>query len=115
MEELRKAKLDYDCLLVGSDQTWNPLISREQCLAYFLDFGEDQVRRVSFASSFGVNMWHKFVTLLHNYTTYDMLIIRFSLLMSYSIYNHYYYSVNFPNHFQQYPWTFIRKGIRIYF
>ena len=57
MEELRKAKLDYDCLLVGSDQTWNPLISREQCLAYFLDFGGDQVRRVSFASSFGVNMW----------------------------------------------------------
>ena len=57
VEELRKAKLDYDCLLVGSDQTWNPLISREQCLAYFLDFGEEQVRRVSFASSFGVNMW----------------------------------------------------------
>lgn len=27
VEELRKAKLDYDCLLVGSDQTWNPLIS----------------------------------------------------------------------------------------
>ena len=23
----------------------------------FLDFGGDQVRRVSFASSFGVNMW----------------------------------------------------------
>ena len=35
-------------LMVGSDQTCNPLISREQCLAYFLDFGGDQVRRVSF-------------------------------------------------------------------
>ena len=76
VEELRKAKLDYDCLLVGSDQTWNPLISREQCLAYFLDFGEDQVRRVSFASSFGVNMWpesHKELL-----SAIDKLLHRFS-------------------------------------
>ena len=26
-EELKKAELDYACLLVGSDQVWNPFIS----------------------------------------------------------------------------------------
>ena len=54
---LQQASLDYDCLMVGSDQTWNPNISGERFLMYFLDFGSDQVRRVSYASSFGVSKW----------------------------------------------------------
>ena len=41
VEELRKAKLDYDCLLVGSDQTWNPLILTNT-------FRADWMRRQSF-------------------------------------------------------------------
>ena len=31
LTELQQTKLNYDCLIVGSDQTWNPLISQKQC------------------------------------------------------------------------------------
>lgn len=57
MDALQDAILDYDCLMVGSDQTWNPEISRERCLAYFLNFGAENIKRISYASSFGVAVW----------------------------------------------------------
>jgi len=53
--DLEKAKLDYDVLLVGSDQVWNPEISKDKYLSYFLDFGDDKVNRYSFSSSFGLD------------------------------------------------------------
>lgn len=56
-EELRARKYDYECLIVGSDQTWNPNISKGNHLAYFLTFGDDTCRRLSYASSFGVSEW----------------------------------------------------------
>lgn len=57
VESLMRARMDYDCLLVGSDQTWNPNISRDRCLQYFLAFGQENIRRVSYASSFGLMEW----------------------------------------------------------
>ena len=48
---------EVDCLVVGSDQTWNPYISKDIALAYFLDFGDDKIKRFSYASSFGTNLW----------------------------------------------------------
>lgn len=57
LEALRQSELKYDCIMVGSDQTWNPAISRRQCLAYFLDFGPANIKRISYASSFGVSNW----------------------------------------------------------
>lgn len=57
LKELQKEALDYDCLIVGSDQTWNPLISKNKCLAYFLDFGSEKLKRISYASSFGLGVW----------------------------------------------------------
>ena len=57
VEELREKDFDYDCLMVGSDQTWNPNISRDKRLAYFLTFGSPDCRRFSFASSLGVSTW----------------------------------------------------------
>lgn len=57
MEELKEAKFNYDCLIVGSDQVWNPNISLDKCLAYFLDFGDINVHRISYASSFGISKW----------------------------------------------------------
>ena len=57
VEELRKDPPRSDVYLVGSDQTWNPTISKEFALAYFLDFGKDTQKRVSYASSFGVSSW----------------------------------------------------------
>lgn len=57
-----KAELDevakkYDCLLVGSDQTWNPQISKDYYYAYFLNFGDKNIKRISYASSFGFSEW----------------------------------------------------------
>ena len=57
VNELKQINFDYDCLLVGSDQVWNPMISQDKCMAYFLDFGRQNVLRVSYASSLGVSQW----------------------------------------------------------
>lgn len=55
--QLKSIHLDFDALVVGSDQTWNPLISKNDCLAYFLDFGSEKMLRLSYASSFGLHEW----------------------------------------------------------
>ncbi len=57
IEDLRNDPPKVDCYIVGSDQTWNPDISKELYLAYFLDFGDENTRRLSYASSFGVKEW----------------------------------------------------------
>lgn len=57
MDDLNAIASNYDCLMVGSDQVWNPEISQGKCLAYFLDFGESDIRRISYASSFGISKW----------------------------------------------------------
>lgn len=59
VDELRNDPPIVDCLVVGSDQTWNPDISKEMSMAYFLDFGNDKIRRFSYASSFGVGSWER--------------------------------------------------------
>lgn len=46
-----------DCYLIGSDQTWNPFISREMTRGFFLDFGDDKVLRTTYAPSFGMSEW----------------------------------------------------------
>lgn len=57
IEDLQKDPPVSDCYIVGSDQTWNPDISGKCMMAYFLDFGDDKVRRMSYASSFGKAEW----------------------------------------------------------
>lgn len=57
VEDLQKDPPVADCYIVGSDQVWNPNISKDLMLAYFLDFGGKDVRRVSYASSFGLSEW----------------------------------------------------------
>lgn len=44
---------NYDVVVVGSDQVWNPNIN-EQDSAYWLSFVPDFVRKVSYAPSFGM-------------------------------------------------------------
>lgn len=53
IEKLKSATLDYDILLTGSDQVWNPGIY-SSLDPYFLRFGNDNMRRIAYASSFGV-------------------------------------------------------------
>lgn len=57
MDDLNVIASNYDCLMVGSDQVWNPEISKNKYLAYFLDFGGSDIRRISYASSFGISRW----------------------------------------------------------
>jgi len=57
IDQLKAMSLEYDCLVVGSDQTWNPLISKDWYEAYFLNFGGGDVKRISYASSFGFSEW----------------------------------------------------------
>lgn len=53
VEKLRNATLDYDLMIAGSDQIWNPSTHKGLDPAYFLDFGGDQIRKISYAASFG--------------------------------------------------------------
>jgi uncharacterized membrane protein YbaN (DUF454 family) len=55
--ELRKHPPIADIYLVGSDQVWNPEITKGYAPAYFLDFGSENIKRVSYASSFGSFVW----------------------------------------------------------
>lgn len=48
---------EADIYMVGSDQVWNPELTGKLFALYFLDFGRDDVRRISYASSFGTNKW----------------------------------------------------------
>lgn len=58
LDELRADPPIADCYMVGSDQVWNPNISKDLMLAYFLDFGNDKIRRISYSSSFGLTEWN---------------------------------------------------------
>ncbi len=51
---------EADYTVVGSDQTWNPDITKKNFLSYFLDFVPESGRRIALASSFGVSAWTKF-------------------------------------------------------
>lgn len=58
-EQLNSASFNVDMLVVGSDQVWNfwglPLARcRNTVHAYFLNFGMSNVKRVSYAASWGV-------------------------------------------------------------
>lgn len=57
IDDLQKDPPAADCYIVGSDQVWNPNISKDLMLAYFLDFGGKDVIRISYASSFGLSEW----------------------------------------------------------
>lgn len=54
IDKLMGAQLDYDVLMSGSDQVWNPGVY--SCLdPYLLRFGTEKMKRVAYASSFGVS------------------------------------------------------------
>lgn len=79
LEDLQSNPPSSDVYLVGSDQTWNPTISKEYALAYFLDFGIDNQKRVSYASSFGTNSWID--TVYAKKEEIKSLLSRFSTLL----------------------------------
>ena len=58
IDELYNTPPVADVYMVGSDQVWNPDITKEYWRMFFLDFGNPNINRVSYASSFGVKQWN---------------------------------------------------------
>lgn len=56
-EELKKQESNYECLICGSDQVWNPLIHANQNdPGFFLQFGNQSCKRIAYAPSFGISV-----------------------------------------------------------
>ncbi len=56
--ELKENPPKIDAACVGSDQTWNlNIATNENMMAFFLDFGPDDMPRFSYSSSFGYSKW----------------------------------------------------------
>lgn len=58
IKDLIKNPPNADVYIVGSDQVWNYNITKQRAAAYFLSFGNNSIRRMSFASSFGIRSWN---------------------------------------------------------
>ena len=55
--DLQNEPPQADVYLVGSDQVWNPDITKDFAKLYFLNFGDKKTYRISYASSFGKETW----------------------------------------------------------
>lgn len=54
--DLVRLQNDFDKIIVGSDQVWNPEFCKERPMRYLLDFVSDDNKKVSYGSSFGVSV-----------------------------------------------------------
>ena len=54
-DELKANPPQADCYIVGSDQVWNfgSVINKKYLHSYLLDFGNDKIKRLAYAASFG--------------------------------------------------------------
>ncbi len=78
IEEIRSNPPVADCYITGSDQVWTMLLSNEGNAAYFLDFGVKNVKRISYAASFGRSEYPKklFPRLKELLTRFDAISVR---------------------------------------
>ena len=59
LDDLRRNPPAADIYLVGSDQVWNPNICKGLISAFLLDFAPVNIKRISYASSFGISNWNE--------------------------------------------------------
>jgi hypothetical protein len=52
LQDLQKESPKFDVYISGSDQVWNPYILNSYGMPYFLPFGDNSVKRISYAISF---------------------------------------------------------------
>lgn len=52
--DLKKAIVNYDIFCTGSDQVWNPFLSKHD-FSFLLDFVHKPMRKFSYAASFGIS------------------------------------------------------------
>ncbi|WP_413506106.1 polysaccharide pyruvyl transferase family protein [Photobacterium phosphoreum] len=57
LDELKSSSFDYTHVVVGSDQVWRPSYTENSTLVYFLDFLPSNVKKISYAASFGNDSW----------------------------------------------------------
>ena len=55
INEIRKNPPNADVYIAGSDQIWNTDALNGKDLGYYLDFGNKNIRRISYAASFGIS------------------------------------------------------------
>lgn len=77
IDKLMAAQLDYDVLISGSDQVWNPGVY-SSLDPYLLRFGTEKMKRVAYASSFGVSSLPKDVKAYYKEAlqNYDAISVR---------------------------------------
>ena len=54
IKQLRKNPPQADIYIVGSDQVWCKTLGFEENKTFFLDFGDSQTKKISYAASFGM-------------------------------------------------------------
>lgn len=57
LNEIRSNAPDADCYICGSDQIWSMMLSNPENRAYFLDFGKKTIKKLSYAASFGNDVY----------------------------------------------------------
>lgn len=50
-------KENFDVFIVGSDQVWRPIYNRKTLFDMFLQFAPSNVKKISYAASYGVDKW----------------------------------------------------------
>ena len=55
LDKLQQDTFDADLFIAGSDQIWNTDMENGSNGAYFLDFGSEKTKRISYAASFGIS------------------------------------------------------------
>jgi hypothetical protein len=55
--DLEQASFPYSHIIVGSDQVWRPGYTSNSAAVYFLEFAKPAVKRISYAASFGNDVW----------------------------------------------------------
>lgn len=78
LQEIQKDFLDYDILIAGSDQIWNTGLTKGFKPAYFLEFGNKDTRRISYAASLGSDsIDEKYIVFYKRYLeNFDFISVR---------------------------------------
>ncbi len=78
IEELQSKPPKADCYIAGSDQVWAQLLSNPNNRSFFLDFGNRNIKRISYAPSFAVKDYPDELkkTLRKNLSRFDAISVR---------------------------------------
>lgn len=78
LDELRLFPPVADCYITGSDQVWAQLLSKRDNQTFFLDFGPEDVLRISYASSFALESYPTVLNnlLAQNLRRFDAVSVR---------------------------------------